>query len=380
MELWRTDGTDDGTYQVGTTATFYEFPIQLTSYSNKLYFSGDNDGIGYRLWVSDGTDGGTTPAPGNNDILLWNDGNFGPLPILDNVLYLPGSVLLPGSGLYKYDASNNSGVIKVKDLTDYDFIYSSEMKVVNNTLYFKLDNSTDVFHEELWSSKGTEATTKLVDKSMPNRLISNLCGADGSLYYVKYSKTLGTELWKILTTPFGTFPIPESDVYNRAPGSYPNYLTAFKGKLFFSATDDKKGNELFMTTNFGIGATIVKDINTVATGSSNAGYYINDITPLGNNVLFQALETQYGRELYKSDGTEHGTGLLNDIVPARMFPVRNNLFLIIFNQKIMRYILLHQTIMTSMLIKLPSLFINQMAQKQVCKRLWVVTRLYTILR
>src|SRR6185437_14555452 len=145
--------------------------------------------------------------------------------------------------------------------------------------------------------------------------ISNLCGADGNLYYVKYSKLLGTELWKIATTPFGTFPIPVSDVYNGVSSSYPNYLTAFKGKLFFSATDDKKGNELFMTNNFGMGATLVKDINTVSTGSSFAGYYIDALTPLGNNVLFNAFEKQYGHELYKSDGTEHGTALLNDIVP-----------------------------------------------------------------
>jgi ELWxxDGT repeat protein len=314
FEVWRTDGTDGGTYQVGTAVSFYEFPIQLTSYKNKLYFSGDNDGIGYKLWVSDGTDAGTTPAPGNNDILINSDGNFGPLPILDNVLYLPGSVFLPGSGLYKYDASNNQGVIKVKDLTDYDFIYSSEMKVVNNTLYFRLDNSTGVIYDELWSSKGTEASTKLMDKSLPNEFISHLCDGNGTLYFVKHSKIFGTELWKILNTPFGASAIPASDVFKGVAGSYPTCLTAFNGKLFFGATDDLKGNELFMTNDFGFGATIVKDINTVVTGSSNAGYYINQITPLGDKVLFNAFEKQYGHELYKSDGTEAGTFLLNDIV------------------------------------------------------------------
>jgi ELWxxDGT repeat protein len=317
FEVWRTDGADEGTYQVGTGVSFIDFPIQLTSYNKKLYFSAD-DGTGFKLWVSDGTDAGTTPAPGNHDILLSVDYNFGPLPILDNVLYLPGSAFLPGSGLYKYDASNNQGVIKVKDLTDYDFIYSSEMKVVNNTLYFKLDNSTDVFHEELWSSKGTEASTKLEDKSLSNGFITNLCGAGSTLYYVKYSKIFGTELWKIINTPFGANAMPESDVLKGVAGSYPNYLTAFNGKLFFGATDEQKGNELFMTNDFGFGATIVKDINTVATGSSNAGYYINQITPLGNNVLFNAFEKQYGHELYKSDGTEHRTVLLNDIIPGEV--------------------------------------------------------------
>ena len=318
-QLFRSNGSDGGTYPIGTAATFYQLPIQLTSYNNKLYFSSDGDGSGYKLWVSDGTDAGTIPAPGNNDILLNSDGNFGPLPVLDNVLYLPGSNFLPGSGLYKYDASNNSGVIKVKDLTDYDFIYSSEMKVVNNTLYFKLDNSfSDVVYDQLWSSKGTEVSTKLVDKTQPNEFIYSLCDGNGVLYYVKNNKTLGTELWKIVATSFGSFPIPETDIFKGSAGSYPHYLTAFKDKVFFSATDSKKGNELFMTTNFGIGATLVKDINTVSTGSSYAGYFINTITPLGRNVLFNAFEKQYGRELYKSDGTEHGTALLNDIIPGEV--------------------------------------------------------------
>ncbi len=315
-EVWRSDGTDGGTYQVGTAVTFYELPIQLTSYNNKLYFSSDNDGAGYKLWVSDGTDAGTMPAPGNHDILLNSDGNFGSLPVLNNVLYLPGAPILPGGGLYKYDASGNSGLIKVKDLADSDFIYSSEMKVVDNTLYFRLDNSNiSRSYQELWSSKGSESSTKLVDTSAR---IYNLSNGGSTLYFVKNNKFFGDELWKIIDSHFGTFPILVSDVFRGAVSSYPNYLTAFEGKLFFSATDDRKGNELFMTNGlaFGFGAKLVKDINTVSTGSSYAGYYSNTMTPLGSSVLFTAFEKRYGHELFKSDGTEHGTGLLNDIVPG----------------------------------------------------------------
>ena len=47
FELWRSDGTDAGTYHIGTNNLFYyNFPLQLTSYNNKLYFSADNDGSG----------------------------------------------------------------------------------------------------------------------------------------------------------------------------------------------------------------------------------------------------------------------------------------------------------------------------------------------
>ncbi len=322
FELWRSDGTDAGTYHIGTNATFYNyFPLQLTNYNNKLYFSAD-DGTGNKLWVSDGTDAGTTPAPGNNDILIYADGTFGtPFPILDNVLYVPGYSASASDALYKYNASNADGVVLVKDLTqtaDPNAIVSSEMEVVNNILYFKVANYNDgVLHYELWSSKGTEASTNLINKFQPGEAIQ-IYSASNTLYFVKNDNFFGTELWAVYNSPFGSFPILVSDIFRGSAGSYPSYLTAFNGKLFFSATDGVKGNELFMTNGlaFGFGASLVKDINTVSTSSSNAGLYIDALTPLGNKVLFNGFEKAYGRELYVSDGTTSGTFLLKDIIPG----------------------------------------------------------------
>ena len=319
IELWRSDGTDAGTYHIGTNALFYNFPLQLTSYNNKLYFSAD-DGTGNKLWVTDGTDAGTTLAPGNNDILIDADGNFGiTFPVLNNILYIPGSSSSGTDGLYKYDASNMDGVTLVKDLAsgaDPNVIVSSEMEVVNNTLYFKVTNYSSDVHDELWSSKGSEASTQLVHKFLSGETINNLRNGNGTLYFVKHDKFFGTELWKVFDTFFGKFPVLVSDIFKGNTGSYPGYLTAFKGKLFFSAADEQKGNELFMTNEFGFGATLVKDINTVSTSSSYAGYYTNTITPLGGNVVFSAYDRAHGYELYSSDGTRRGTFLLNDIIPG----------------------------------------------------------------
>ena len=68
VELWRSDRTEAGTFQLGTNYFFVAGPLQLTNYSGKLYFSSD-DGTGLRrLWVSDGTDAGTLPVPTNQDV------------------------------------------------------------------------------------------------------------------------------------------------------------------------------------------------------------------------------------------------------------------------------------------------------------------------
>ena len=200
-----------------------------------------------------------------------------------------------------------------------------EMQALNNKLYFKVTvNSGDV-HDELWSSQGTEVTTRRIYKVSSKESINNLYAANRTLYFVKYDKTFGTELWKVAETPFGSFPIIQSDIFKGPASSFPCYLTAFKGGLMFTAADEKKGNELFMINKFGFGADIVKDINTTTTSGSNAGvnfynsYYSNyysGMTALGKNVLFNAYERVHGNELYKSDGTSEGTNLLNDVMPG----------------------------------------------------------------
>ncbi len=125
-QLFRSDGTEAGTYVVKETGYFgfgteSSAPMQLTEYNHKLYFSVD-DGTGRRLWSSDGTEAGTKYAAGFNDVFLRTDymniyNNF-PFRILNNVLYLSGSKIpFTGTGgLYKYDATNPSGITVVKEL------------------------------------------------------------------------------------------------------------------------------------------------------------------------------------------------------------------------------------------------------------------------
>ncbi len=112
---------------------------------------------------------------------------------------------------------------------------------------------------------------------------------------------------------------------------------------------------------------MVKDINTVVTGSSNAGYYVNATTPLGNKVLFNASEKAHGSELYTSDGTAAGTFLLNDILPGEMvsakqvlsqYLITKNNFVYFIAQAIMIYDSFYALIV----------FSKQMVQKELaCK-------------
>jgi trimeric autotransporter adhesin len=313
-ELWRSDGTDAGTFLIKDIGPFEysSLPTQLTSYNNQLYFSAD-DGTGRKLWVTDGTDAGTNYAPGNNDILIDAD-YFGlKFPVLNNVLFIPGSSPATGNGLFKYDANNASGVVLVRDLTtgaEPDLIVASEMVTVNNRIYFKAINSNSGVHDELWTSRGNSFDTWMVKKFPTGETTSLLSNGSGTLYYAKSDAVYGSELWKVSGVPLETTLV--SDIFKGPTSSFPSFLTAFKGKLFFSAADEATGNELFMTDGTDNGTALVKDINTSATtGSFPAG-----LVALGHNVLFNAYERVHGTELYRSDGTAQGTQLLNDVEPG----------------------------------------------------------------
>lgn len=318
-ELWRSDGTAEGTYHIGTNDLFYyNLPLQLTSYNNRLYFSADNDGSGSKLWVTDGTDAGTTPAPGNNNVPIATDYFGVSFPILDNVLYIPGGYNISGGGLYKYDASNAAGVTLVQGLSagfEPVFIAPSEMEVVNNTLYFKITNYNGGLHDELWSSKGTSTATNIVHSFLTGESVYSLSNTAGKLYFVKSGdKMYGTELWRADGANSNVALV--SDIFKGVTSGYPTFLTAFGNKLLFGAAQKQNGNELFITDGSDKGTSLIKDINTVSTSSSEAGYYTNTITAVGDEVFFRAYERIHGNELYKSNGTEGGTSLLNDIIPG----------------------------------------------------------------
>jgi hypothetical protein len=152
--------------------TFYDYswgPLQLTAYDNELFFSFDDGTGGHKLWVSDGTTGGTTPAPGNHDIILpldylWPQFSQ-PFPVLNNVLYLSGNDYTGGNGqykngLYKYDASNNDGLVLVKETAPtfgYNVILPGETRIAGNTLYMKVISEIGGYHDELWKTNGDAA-------------------------------------------------------------------------------------------------------------------------------------------------------------------------------------------------------------------------------
>jgi len=60
-ELWRTDGTPEGTEMVKdiNPGTEQSYPSHFTPYNWKLYFTASDGDFGNHLWMTDGTEAGT---------------------------------------------------------------------------------------------------------------------------------------------------------------------------------------------------------------------------------------------------------------------------------------------------------------------------------
>lgn len=165
-ELWRSDGTEEGTYLVKDIATGSgsSNPNNLISMNNILYFSATDEKFGRNLWKSDGTESGTILV---KDFRISNDLSVSLKPVLT----------------------------KYSDESPLDYGPQNFVKV-NNTLYFSADDG--IHGNELWQSDGTEEGTVLVKDiatGIGNSNPDNLILIKHTLFFTANDGEHGTELW-----------------------------------------------------------------------------------------------------------------------------------------------------------------------------------------
>lgn len=98
-----------------------------------------------------------------------------------------------------------------------------------------------------------------------------------------------------------------SDIYPGSYGSLPSAMTIYNGVLYFSATGNSQGAELWKFENGT--PSMVADINPGAFSSLP-----NEFTVFGSDLYFTANDGTTGMELFKYDGVS--VSLVADIVPG----------------------------------------------------------------
>ena len=170
------------------------------------------------------------------------------------------------------------------------------------------------------------------NSSYPN----NLTEFNGKLYFTADDGETGRELWVSDGTTQGTSLVVDlyPDRLNGEDSDYPNSsfpasFYEFNHKLYFSARDSRNNPELWVTDGTKQGTNLVAEIG------SNLGYNPEGVTPFygsspdnfyefNHKLYFSADDRINGKELWVTDGTTEGTSLVADICPGKDEPPKYN--------------------------------------------------------
>jgi ELWxxDGT repeat protein len=306
-ELWRTDGTLDGTRRVrdifgGPSSSS---PNNLINVGGTLFFSATDGALGYELWKSDGTEAGTVlvkdiEAGGQNS--LPSD-----FTLLNGELFFTASNSAGGRELWTSDGTE-AGTVQVLDIVPGAAGSSpGYLEEANGKLFFQASDSTN--GRELWVSDGTALGTHIVkdiNLGLSGSGPQNITNLNGVVYFSAQDSLAGYELWKSDGTDLGTVIV--KDIFIGGYSSFINNLVAVNNTLFFVAQNELGNSELWTSDGTDLGTSLVFDIRPGAEGSNP-----NLLTNIGGTLYFSADDGGNGSELWKSGGTSANTLLVKDI-------------------------------------------------------------------
>ena len=246
-ELWKTDGTSDGTVIVKDIVEGGNSSLvnHMVATSNHIYFSAQNNEFGNELWVSDGTEEGTIMVADINE--GSSSSNPEELTVAGSFIYFFATDGIRGRELWRTDGTGD-GTILVKDINPGEANSNSDymLGLSNGMVFFNADDG--VSGDELWVSTGPESTTLI-------------------------------------------------EINPGEEDSGPRFFTLAGGKVVFSADENMYGRELWISDGTAEGTILAADINV----GSSPSFPANLITT--GSVVY--LATNQG--VWRSNGTVAGT-------------------------------------------------------------------------
>ena len=295
-ELWRSDGTVEGTYLVRDIRlrTASSYPGEFVVTGSRVVFTADDGLHGREPWASDGTAPGTVLIrdflPGPTGV-LW----LGSAPVGDAVVF--GIAEASGPTIWRSDgtAAGSERIFRLPPSLSgrlHAFVAAGAVA------YFADDSG-------LWLTDGMPEGTRLVKSGVGIDSLSGAAVVDDVLYFAgggALMRSDGSAAGTTVVRPAGSGPIGR--------------MAAAGGTLYFRKSDGAHGAELWRSDGTSAGTRLVRDINSRTEGAGTASSAPGSLTPVGERLFFIATDGVHGREPWVTDGSAEGTRLLADINPG----------------------------------------------------------------
>jgi ELWxxDGT repeat protein/cysteine-rich repeat protein len=360
-DLWRTDGTDAGTFSLAPAEVLQGDGRDADAYGLKTpcigrvgplgFFSG----TGAQLWTTDGTVGGTAQVKsglrmrsctgdvagtgffwgddGTNDSLWRTDGTPGgtqlvrpffasssigypifPIPVAagSTAFLTMDRFVIPDHSTWASDGTP-AGTAQLTtyapaDLQIPDFRHYQGVALGSRFYFFAQSSGSRCW---LWASDGTPGGTV---PFVPTDLVNNctvfaLARGAGKLFFSNY--TVATNHAEIWTTD-GTTASMVSTVGDAGLTEFPYEMIGADNGVYFVENTTATGDELWASDGTAAGTHIVRDLNPGATPSLPL-----PLATANGLLFFSADDGVHGRELWRTDGSDPGTWLVADVGPGR---------------------------------------------------------------
>ena len=305
-ELWRYDGASATQVADINGGSSHSSPEFLTVFNNKLYFKTTNDtsSDGSELWYYDGT---PSPVLDTNIGLVYDIWNGVGGSSIKDVTVFNGKIYFgaddnTGSELWWYDGTAPAATIP----TNLNIVYNisatdssaDAFTVFNNRLIFSANND-DINGKEIWYYDGAPSPVLGTNIGLLHDIYTGSTGSmpenftvyNSKLYFSATNAANGKELWVYdgTNTPYLVADIEPGG------GSNPSHLIAFNGMLIFSASTVDSGFELYGYTDYDPMGTpfMIADINNGPSSSMP-----EFMTVFNGRLYFTANDGIKGNELW----------------------------------------------------------------------------------